>query len=255
MLTEIATVLSNHSTPVYTTVHDHLVVLKAFNGIAQREGTHFHRLADSAAFEYERWAQVVLPLQQRRRTRRSNSSGRSSSGPWSVASPVSTSPSTLASPLSDSSRFSTPPSVPDSPRKKQPTLTVDELPPLSVLMCWHAHLLNPRQFAIDTEGGYAALADMAFPLSAVAEALRTGSLPGEIEHFPADALRPVLSISGWMPPDISAAVQRQARIVAALREAGWLEHSFIKTESAKFQHSIVRYRGWLEPRANSRRLA
>lgn len=106
--------------------------------------------------------------------------------------------------------------------------------------------MNPRQFATDTEGAYAALADLNFPLSAVAEAIKTGSLPGEVEHVPGDALRPVPSISGWMPPDISAAVQRQARIVAAAKEAGWLEMTFINGPITPFQRGIVRYHAWLD---------
>jgi len=38
------------------------------------------------------------------------------------------------------------------------------LPPLGVLMCWHAHMLNPRVFDRACDGAYAALRGKSFPL-------------------------------------------------------------------------------------------
>lgn len=116
-------------------------------------------------------------------------------------------------------------------------------------MCWHAHLLNPAQYAHDTDGLYAFLHNLPFPFAQTAAAIRAGNtLPTEVEHVPLDggALRPIPSISGWTPVDISAAVQRQARIVTGLFNEGWLNPSFVSGPEETFQRAIVRYHAWLD---------
>ena len=42
-----------------------------------------------------------------------------------------------------------------------------ELPTLGVLMCWHAHMLNPRIYGRDVEGAYRPLKGRKFPLREV----------------------------------------------------------------------------------------
>lgn len=112
-------------------------------------------------------------------------------------------------------------------------------------MCWHAHLLNPAQYARDVEGTYAALHDVPFPLAEAAAAVRNHTLPTQLcQRWAENPLRTMPSISGWTPPDISAAVQRQARIVATVQEQGWFDPRFSASAegTAVFQRCIVRYR-------------
>jgi hypothetical protein len=99
----------------------------------------------------------------KRRIDKSASSSRSSS-----RSPPS-SKSALASAVSRSSSSArsvgivvTPPWMP---------LYRDELPPLRVLMCWHAHMLNPYEFDEDCEGAFRFLVGRRFPLHEAVSAL------------------------------------------------------------------------------------
>lgn len=126
-------------------------------------------------------------------------------------------------------------------------LTAEELPPLSVLMCWHAHLLNPPQFAADTNRGtYAALKSVKFPLHAAAEAYRKHALPQRLPHIPESGkLRVIPSISGWTVADISAAVQRQSKIIDSVSALGWFRTDF-SHNIAPIQRAIVRYHAWLD---------
>lgn len=176
-------------------------------------------------------------------------------GPLGLALPLSlehhhspASPTHVHSPgtLSPFSSVSSLPSSPasDTPRRRQP-LPASELPPLPVLMAWHAHLLNPGQYAADTAPSetYAALADILFPLADVAAAIRAGTLPSELEHVPEVHSS---SISGWRVPDISAAMQRQVRMVSVVRDLGWLDESFTQGPIAPLQRAIVRYHCWLD---------
>ncbi|KAL1412766.1 hypothetical protein Q8F55_000513 [Vanrija albida] len=199
-------------------VRDHLTLFGAFSALAAAAGADFHRVADHAAFEYERWAQTILP-------------GRAGS-----SSPPSHSP---VSPTAGSSSPLSPSAAP---------LATTELPPLDVLMCWHAHLLNPAQYAHDVEGTYAALHDVPFPLAEAAAAVRSGTLPALLAQTGAGNLRTMPSITGWTPPDVSAAVQRQARIVATVQQQGWFDPRFSASASgtAVFQRCIVRYHAWLD---------
>lgn len=122
------------------------------------------------------------------------------------------------------------------------SLRAEDLPPLTVLMCWHAHLLNPGQYSIDANGTYAWLHNLPFPLELAAEAVRKGTLPDEIPHVYATDLRPTPCIHGWTPPDISAAVQRQARLIGTISGLGWLDKPYIDGDITPFQQAIVRYR-------------
>jgi hypothetical protein len=113
-------------------------------------------------------------------------------------------------------------------------------------MCWHAHLLNPAQFAVDSDGTYAWLHALPFPLAAAAAAVRAGSLPAELPHVSHHVDRPCPTIGGWSPPDISAAVQRLARRIHQLADLGWLEPAYITGDAAPIQAGIVRYHAWLD---------
>ncbi|CAK9786219.1 hypothetical protein CC85DRAFT_285798 [Cutaneotrichosporon oleaginosum] len=229
-------------------VVDHLTILAAFADAAQRE-VDFRRFASHAAGEYEFWALSVLP--HLRGARRSGDSPRSTGTPPINASGHPTPPipgrshtvptavgtpklhiatgalvhSPTSSPLSS-------PSLP-SPTPRTPLLT-SELPPLPVLMAWHAHLLHPAHYAADTAPGetYAALAHTHFPLAAVAAALRTNTLPRALPHAPE---RHSHSISGWRVPDITVAVQ-QARAL-------WIREG---ADTPRVQRAIVRYHAWLD---------
>lgn len=109
--------------------------------------------------------------------------------------------------------------------------------------------MSPARYAADTDGTYASLHGVPFPLAEAAAAVRTNTLPCEVGHAPASTggmLRHIPSISGWTPPDVSAAVQRQARIVRAIREQGWLSPSFVDGDVAPFQAAVVRYHAWLD---------
>lgn len=312
-------------------MHDHLVLLAAFDDFARRSGPRFHRVADSAAFDYERWAQTVLPARSRRwsdanshshchthahahtaahshtHTHTAAQPGRAGTWPHASSNPSSVPcppPSSLdgkpvttavltASPVASPLSLSPTGSPPESPllsegaphhtyplsasartrsfgsagsaaasivssvassgslsvsRSPAPApLTAAELPPLAVLMCWHAHLMNPGQFALDTDGTYASLHGLAFPLAEAAAAVRAGTLPDDLAFvYSSDNLRAIPSISGWTPPDISAAVQRAARIVAAIRSHGWLAPELVDGDAAPFQRAIVRYHAWLD---------
>lgn len=87
------------------------------------------------------------------------------------------------------------------------------------------------------------MADVLFPLTDVAEAIRAKALPTELEHVPEIHGS---SISGWRVPDLSAAVQRQARIVSVIRDLGWLDDAFVQGPIAPVQRAIVRYHAWLD---------
>ncbi|GMK54518.1 hypothetical protein CspeluHIS016_0111040 [Cutaneotrichosporon spelunceum] len=157
------------------------------------------------------------------------------------AEPLALSPTALSPSSSVSSLPS--PTEPHHPRWRM--MAASEIPPLTVLMAWHAHLLYPAQYASDTADGqnYMPLADMLFPLADVATAIRNGTLPTSLEHV---RERRSHSISGWCVPDIAAAVQRQAGVVTAVGELGWLDPSFLPGPLAPLQRAIVRYHAWLD---------
>ncbi|KAL7418422.1 hypothetical protein Q5752_006880 [Cryptotrichosporon argae] len=172
-------------------VIDHLTILAAFAAL-RKSSTDFARRVERAAYDYEAWAQTIVPRR------------RGAVGP----------------------------------------LAADELPTLEVLMCWHAHMLNPRQYERDCESGYMFLRPLgAFPIRAAAEAIRRNALPLDLEYYE-DALRPTLSITGWTPPDVAAAVLRQARFVSDMGRIEWLADMW--KDVRPLQRGIVRYHAWLD---------
>ncbi|ORY33363.1 hypothetical protein BCR39DRAFT_557051 [Naematelia encephala] len=121
------------------------------------------------------------------------------------------------------------------------------LPPLMVLMCWHAHMLNPRVYDKDVEGAYRNLNGRVFPLADVASAIRSESLPAELDYT-ALSEDETLESTVWDPVDIAEAVSRQSKFVQDMSRIGWLDLNRWDNQTGirDLQRGIVRYHAWLD---------
>ncbi|KAK4686501.1 hypothetical protein P7C73_g3633, partial [Tremellales sp. Uapishka_1] len=178
-------------------VQDHLVLLRAFFALGQRDD--FPHLCERAAVAYLEYAR-----------------GSASSGP-----------------REENAKGGE--GVKEEEEDKEAEV---EGGPLEVLMCWHAHMLNPIIYKEDTDGVYSALKGISFPLRELAERI-TSDVP-----FPPLPLSPEVDapVSTGRRFDVAAATQRQAKFIVKMYEIGWLEPSKFEENITELQRAIVRYR-------------
>ncbi|WVN90847.1 uncharacterized protein L203_106090 [Cryptococcus depauperatus CBS 7841] len=131
-----------------------------------------------------------------------------------------------------------------SQRRQVNRIEMDELPSLGILMCWHAHMLNPKTYSVDVEGAYKGLKGLEFPLELVSWALTNGSLPVE-----QDMLFDIaeLNTTKWTIEDIAQGVERQSKFVVNMHNIRWLDKShWDQVGTMELQIGIVLYHAWLD---------
>ncbi|WWC72040.1 uncharacterized protein I206_105999 [Kwoniella pini CBS 10737] len=129
-------------------------------------------------------------------------------------------------------------------RGKEGAVLQEELPSLQVLMAWHAHLLNPTIYAKELEGVYAALANLDFPLAAIATAIRQETLP-TFQPVTPDKEKSLMK-TVWSSEDIGKAIERQAKFIGNMERIGWLRDQYWEKGLTELQFSIVLYHAWLD---------
>ncbi|RXK35898.1 hypothetical protein M231_06818 [Tremella mesenterica] len=128
---------------------------------------------------------------------------------------------------------------------------LEELPSLPIIMCWHAHMLNPARYQQDIESDYHSLKKRLFPLRQVASAINQNKLLYDLPIPPSDSnvsnlQREMSELTCWKSQDISEAVKRQGKFILNMKGIGWLEHGKFDEELIPLQRGIVRYHAWLD---------
>lgn len=128
-------------------------------------------------------------------------------------------------------------------------LSKHELPPLGVLMCWHAHMSSPQNYEQECEGAYRTLRGWRFPVHQAAEAIREGLLPRKL-HVPKDYFKGSLQSTNWDPYTIAIATEREhASILNLAHRTAWFvpKHASVgATPEARAVEATEKYLRFLD---------
>jgi hypothetical protein len=132
------------------------------------------------------------------------------------------------------------------------------IPPPSVLLAWHAHLMRPDLYEQATRTEYKALRGVAFPLRELvrlassdakcltdscsqAQAIRDGALPLDLELFGSESGIRI----GHVGPgvyDLADMIHSQACFIDHVHKSGMLQEGLLSKNHAPGSAAIVRYR-------------